>query len=116
MLANLQEPVVVKRAVAELSELERSALRAMLEANGVLAWPRFVEQFGDEKADRPWLEFHSQTMQSVPGRLRARGLLYYGTIERQESVVIPRELRPLIAAALHDPRAEARDEPDLPLS
>ena len=100
MLTWLQDPELVGAAVGALDEKERDALQAILDTCGVLAWERFVELFGDERADRPYLEYWAEHMKSVPGRLRARGLIFYGTIEGEEVVAIPREVRGPAAEAL----------------
>ena len=89
----------VEGLVADLNDREQAALRDLLARGGIMPRAAFTATYGGED-ERPYLEYHAATMVSVPGRLRARGLLFEGTSAGQVIVAIPRELRPLVAAAL----------------
>jgi tetratricopeptide (TPR) repeat protein len=95
----LAEPARMAETIAGLNDQERRALRNLLSRGGVMPRAAFTQTHGEE-TERPFLEFHAGTMTSVPGRLRARGLLFEGTAGDQVIVAIPRELRPLVAAEL----------------
>lgn len=89
----------VEGLVADLNDREQAALRDLLARGGIMPRAAFMATYGGED-ERPYLEYHAATMVSVPGRLRARGLLFEGTSAGQVIVAIPRELRPLLAAAV----------------
>jgi hypothetical protein len=85
-----------------LHEAERAALRDLLDHGGVMDWQAFSDAHGNDLTERPYLEYWADKYETVMGRLRARGLLFEGTAEGRLIVAMPRELRPVVAAALNE--------------
>lgn len=94
----LTDPDSLEELVADLSDQERSALRDVLEAGGVMKWETFTEQYGDDLEESPFWAFHEP--QTLMGRLRLRGLLSDGTVDGEYVVLIPKELRELLPPLL----------------
>jgi len=95
-LRAMEDPATVRRALGGLSISARSALSWLLSSGGVESFAEFTRRHsaaGKEKSD-------------PLGELRAVGFVAVGTIGGQQSVLIPGDLRGLLAAAFSG--AEAR--------
>ena len=93
----LLDPATIERTIGELNARERSALARLLAAGGSVPRVDFVQTYGDDSNERPHMVYHAQGYKSVLGRLRARGLIYEGSIDGVQVVVVPRELRSMNA-------------------
>jgi tetratricopeptide (TPR) repeat protein len=96
------DPDLVALIIEGLREAERAALRGLLDHGGVMDWQAFSDAHGNDLTERPYLEYWADKYETVMGRLRARGLLFEGTAEGRLIVAMPRELRPVVAAALNE--------------
>lgn len=83
-----------------LTATERAALNTVLAHGGTIDWQAFAAAYDDDPAERPYLEYHGQSRSTVMGRLRARALIFEGTIDGQLVLTIPLELRPVLAELL----------------
>ncbi len=99
----------VARIVGALGDREQTALRDLLDHGGVMTYDAFTQAYGAEDKLLA-LEHHASTMTSIPGRLRARGLLFVGTAEGRVIVATPRELRPIVREALEKMERKAAGE------
>ncbi len=81
--------------VADLTDEERDALRSVLVNDGRLDWQTFSDRYGND-LDEPTFSRYSDPKTTM-GRLRRRGLLSEATVDGQLMVVVPAELRPLLA-------------------
>jgi hypothetical protein len=81
-----------------LSQEERTALRWLLDKEGVRPWAEFTDRFGSDFDESPYWQWHEP--ETVPGRLRMLGLLAVGTLEGDEIALIPANLRPLLREIL----------------
>jgi tetratricopeptide (TPR) repeat protein len=77
-----------------LAEKEREALRWVLQAGGVRPWNEFARTYGDDLYESTFWNYHEP--KSIPGRLRMSGLLYSGTLDDQQVVFIPPDIRTLL--------------------
>jgi tetratricopeptide (TPR) repeat protein len=91
---DLGEREVVERAVGLLGPGEIEALRALLEAGGVMALPVFADRFGYRDDDGV------QGPTGVLGRLAALGLACEGFTGGAGSVLVPLPLRKIVGEAL----------------
>lgn len=107
LLMRFSDASFVSRIVSDLDAREHAALRDLLDRGGLMPYDAFTQTYGKED-ERPYLEYHAATMKSVLGRLRARGLLFVGTIGGRVIVAIPRELRPLLREALEKVERSSR--------
>ncbi len=99
-LETYADPAFIAVLVSGLNPAERSALADVLDHNGVMNWRTFAGAHGDDLDERPHLEYNAEDRATVMGRLRARALLFEGTLAGELVVVIPRELRPLLVHLL----------------
>lgn len=81
-----------------LADSEQQALREVLEAGGTLSWETFTARWGDDLDESPDWQWHEP--ETVMGHLRMLGLLSEGTVDLELLVLIPYELRPLLAPLL----------------
>jgi tetratricopeptide (TPR) repeat protein len=79
---------------SDLHPDEREALKWVLQNNGARLWNDFVEKFSDDYVESPHWLYHEP--QSIMGRLRNSGLLHLGTLDDQQVVFIPADLRPFL--------------------
>ena len=101
LMEHLSQPSNLRRIVQYvLDNPERTALRDLLDRDGVMVRQAFTELHGDDSEESPYLEYHATKMESVMGRLRAHGLLFSGTAGDEVIVTIPREIRPLLRETL----------------
>ncbi|MHB0856670.1 MAG: tetratricopeptide repeat protein [Anaerolineae bacterium] len=94
LLGRFVEEVSLERNAAALKQVERAALRDVLDHGGRMEWQRFVERHGG--ASKDGAEAESERMSGaldLLSGLRRRGVLIEGTVENQEVVLVPRELR-----------------------
>jgi tetratricopeptide (TPR) repeat protein len=75
-----------------LTDDELSALAEVLEQGGIMPYHVFLERYGDETMESPHWQYH--TPETVAGRLQMFGLLVVGTLEDEEVLLIPADLRP----------------------
>lgn len=94
----LTDPRALERAVSGLSDMERQALRDVLDAGGILPWDEFTARYGSDVEESQY--WYYQEPETVMGRLRMYGFLSDGTVEGQRVVLVPSELRGLLPPAL----------------
>lgn len=94
----LKDRVNLKRLVTKLRDPEREALRQVLAGGGYMDWQEFETRFDADLEESPYWQYHAP--ESVMGRLRLHGLLAEATVNDQLFVVIPVELRPVLAELL----------------
>jgi len=94
----MQDPEVVKYVWDNLNEVEQNALRWVLENDGVRGWKDFTEKYGDDAGESPHWNYHEPA--SVIGRLRQSGFLAIGTLNSEQIVFMPVEIRSLLKTLL----------------
>lgn len=94
------------RLVAGLSVPERALLRGIVERGGVVPAEELRAVHGDEREESPYWEYHQP--ESPLGRLLIRGLVAVAFVGEQEQVVVPAELRPLLAGLVKGHRRKKR--------
>jgi Flp pilus assembly protein TadD len=90
----IQDRVVLKDVVEELTDEERQALRRVLDNGGWMDWNDFDTAYDNDLDGSPNWQWHEP--ESVMGHLRERLLLVEATVNGQLLVVIPSELRSLL--------------------
>jgi len=90
----MQETRNVKQVWDNLNEAEKNALCWVLENDGVRGWKDFTETYGDDAGESPHWNYHEPA--SVIGRLRQSGFLTIGTLNGEQVVFIPMEIRSLL--------------------
>jgi hypothetical protein len=78
-----------------LEEPERAALHSVIEHGGAMPWAEFDARYGNDLEESPYWDFHQP--ESVMGRLRERGLLVEAKVDDELWVVVPVEVRALLA-------------------
>lgn len=104
----LAHPACLGALVRTLAEDDVAALRDVLESGGVMPLETFAERYDDDIDESPYWQYHEP--ETVLGYLRMVGLLSVGTVDGQLSVLIPRELRALLPAALDQWRDVEEEE------
>lgn len=94
----MQDAEAVKYVWGNLNAAEQNALRWVLENDGVRGWKDFTEKFGDDSGESPDWNYHQPA--SIIGRLRQSGFLALGTLNDEQVVFMPVEIRSLLKAAL----------------
>ena len=87
----MQDAVTIKYVWGNLNEAEQNALRWVLENDGVRDWKDFTEKHGDDAGESAHWNYHEP--KSVIGRLRQSGFIALGTLNGEQVVFIPVELR-----------------------
>lgn len=75
----------------DLNPTEQTAARWVLENDGVRGWNEFIEKYGDDSDESPYWNYHEPG--SVIGRLRRAGFLAKGTLDDEQVVFMPVEVR-----------------------
>jgi tetratricopeptide (TPR) repeat protein len=88
----------LEQIVTDLHDQERTALRLMLAQGGHMPWQDFDAEYGNDLEESPYWEYHEP--ETLMGRLRLRGLLVEATVDSELLIIIPSELRPLLAKIL----------------
>ena len=86
------------RIVAGLSDEEREALRQVMAGGGTMAWAEFDRRYGNDLEESPYWQYH--TPQTLMGQLRLHGLLVEAKVGDELLIVVPVELRPVLADIL----------------
>jgi Tfp pilus assembly protein PilF len=98
LVEELNDAYNLERIVNRLSEAEREALRQVLAGGGHMDWQQFTARYDSDTEESPYWQYHAP--ESLMGRLRLRGLLVEATVDNRLLVVIPAELRQLLAEIL----------------
>jgi len=92
---SLADPEVVRRALKGLSNEEREALYLVLDRGGMVAYEEVSRRYGDDLEESYYWRYHEP--ETTIGRLRLHGLLFEGRYEDTVVLVIPTEVRELLA-------------------
>ncbi len=87
VVAGLRDAAVVQRVLAGLSEEERAAFNTVFEAGGSMDYAVFTRTYGTDADDGA--DWDRQAPKSLIGRLKCRGLLVEGIVNRRPAVFIP---------------------------
>jgi tetratricopeptide (TPR) repeat protein len=82
----------------DLSTHDREALGWLLATDETVTWQELVTKFGSDENESVYWSRHQP--ESVPGRLRAAGLLYSGVMDGQVVAFIPVDVRLLLKECL----------------
>jgi len=82
----------------ELSEKEKESLQWTFDNGGWRSWKEFTEKYGDDLEESPWWNYHAP--ETIVGRLRQAGFLAKGTLNGEQVVFIPADLRELLRICL----------------
>lgn len=91
IVEEMQDVKSFKRVWATLDKSEREASQWVLENNGVRNWQEFTDKYGDDADESPYWNYHEP--KSVIGRLRRAGILALGTLNDEQVVFMPVEIR-----------------------
>jgi tetratricopeptide (TPR) repeat protein len=92
---SLADPEVVGRAWRGLTDEEREALTTVLAQGGTVPYKEVSQEYGDD-LEGPYY-WHYREPETTIGRLRLHGLLFEGEREGEVVLVIPTEVRGLLA-------------------
>lgn len=92
LTGNLLNPAFLKETLRDdLTEVDRAALRWILENGGTCPWKDMTDKYGDDSLDMSlWL---IQSPSGVVGRLRLAGLLFSGILDGEQVAFIPPNIR-----------------------
>jgi tetratricopeptide (TPR) repeat protein len=91
IVEEMQDVESFRRAWAALSPAEQEASQWVLENNGARGWKEFTEKYGDDADESPYWNYHEP--KSIIGRLRRAGVLALGTLDNEQVVFMPVEIR-----------------------
>lgn len=91
IIARMHDAAAVKRMCDQLKQEEQEALQWTLENRGWRSWKEFTEKCGDDSEESPYWNYHEP--ESIIGRLRQAGFLAKGTLNGEQVVFIPADLR-----------------------
>jgi tetratricopeptide (TPR) repeat protein len=89
---------ILEGLLKELDAKEIEALQWILDGGGWSAWRDFTVKFGSDLDESPFWKYKEP--KTALGRLKRAALLFTGTLDDQRSVLIPVNLRPLLADKL----------------
>ena len=92
---SLADAEVVRRAWRGLSSEEQEVLHFVLDRGGMVAYEEVSRRYGDDLEESYYWRYHEP--ETTIGRLRLHGLLFEGGYEGQVVLVIPTEVRELLA-------------------
>jgi tetratricopeptide (TPR) repeat protein len=95
---SLANPEVVGRAWRSLTSEEQEALRFISARGGMVPYNEVNREYGDDFEDPYYWHYHEP--ETTIGRLRLHGLLFEGAHEDEVVLVIPTEVRELLAGLL----------------
>jgi hypothetical protein len=98
MIANLVDPLCVKRLVEDLHDEERAALGRVMQEGGAMSWQEFDGEYGNDLEESRYWNWH--TPETIMGRLRLHGLVAEATVDGELMLVVPVDLREAIAKTL----------------
>lgn len=90
----MQSAEKMKDVLDKFNAKEKTALSWVLENNGARSWKEFINQYGDDQKESPNWNYHNP--KSIAGRLRHAGLLAKGSLNGEQVIFIPVDLRELI--------------------
>ncbi|MBE0697811.1 MAG: tetratricopeptide repeat protein, partial [Anaerolineaceae bacterium] len=97
---NIVDPELLQRTLDEdLGDNEREALQWLLETGGIRPWKDFIHKYGDDLTESIFWNHHEP--KSLPGRLRRSGLIFSGTLDKEQAAFIPADVRPLLSRLLN---------------
>ena len=74
-----------------LNDAEKTALRWILENNGIRPLKEFTDKYGSDEEESPYWNYHKP--ETIIGRLGQAGLLAKGTLNGEAVVLVPAEIR-----------------------
>ncbi len=89
---------IFKEIVSDLEEVDRFALRWVLDGGGFRPWVEFTQRFGNDMDESPYWQYHEP--ESLPGRLKRTGLLHVGTLNGAQVAFIPANIRKQLSGNL----------------
>jgi hypothetical protein len=91
----LMDAEILADIVDDLDDDARTALREVLEHGGAMPWNEFDERYGNDLDESPY--FTRWERETSMGQLRLCGVLVEATVDGELLVVVPVELRTLLA-------------------
>jgi tetratricopeptide (TPR) repeat protein len=104
VVARLQDREFLAGVVASLNPNEKAALFDLMRNDGLMQWTEFSEKYVSDLDESIYWDYHQP--KTIMGRLRARGLIIEGAFNGMEWILIPKELKPLLAATQRQEDAE----------
>jgi tetratricopeptide (TPR) repeat protein len=98
LVESLADPEIIKRAWRALSSEEQEALRLVLDQGGMVPYDEVSQKYGDDLEESYY--WYYREPETTIGRLRLHGLLFEGRHEDEVVLVIPTEVRGLLADLL----------------
>jgi hypothetical protein len=92
----LTDKDMLQRVVESLEEEAQAALRDVMQAGGTMPWQTFDACYDNDLDESPYWAWHSP--ESVMGILREHGLLAEAEVDGELWVVVPVEVRQVLAA------------------
>ncbi|MBV5323617.1 hypothetical protein JZU51_02560, partial [bacterium] len=86
---------ILEEILKKLNAKEIEALQWVLDGGGYCALKDFALKYGSDLDESPFWKYHEP--ETILGRLKRAALLFAGTLDDQRSVLIPMDLRPLLA-------------------
>ena len=98
IIARMHDAEVVKHVWDQLKQEEQEALHWTLENGGWRSWKEFTEKYGDDSEESPHWNYHEP--ESIIGRIRQAGFLATGTLNGEQVVFVPADLRESLQTCL----------------
>jgi tetratricopeptide (TPR) repeat protein len=98
IIGKMQDQNAVEEVCNELSAKEKDSLQWTLENGGWRSWKEFIDKYGDDSEESPWWNYHEP--ETVVGRLRQAGFLAKGTLDGEQVVFVPADLRESLRTCL----------------
>lgn len=95
---HLSNAASLAEVIDALKPVEKQALTEVMQRDGVMAWEDFDANFGNDLEESQYWRFNPP--ETVMGRLRLHGLIAEATVHDDLLIVIPFELRSMLAELL----------------
>ncbi|MEK6751108.1 MAG: hypothetical protein AABZ00_02485 [Chloroflexota bacterium] len=94
----MRDEAAVDFVLGKLSSDEKAALQAALEKGGALSFQAFTEKYGNDLEESPHWNFHEP--KTIMGRLRQAALLAKGTLDHEQVLYVPADVRDALKKSL----------------
>lgn len=98
IVEEIQNVESFKRVWKSLDNAEQGAVRWVFENSGARGWREFTDKYGDDADESSHWNYHEP--KSVIGRLRRAGVLALGTLNNEQVVFMPVEVRNSLKSVL----------------